>query len=446
MKAHVLKILVLQLAILASGALYSQEKVFYGKVVDNKTNVPIPGIYLILNGTAVSFTNEKGVFELSCDPSKDKIIVFHHLAYEPDSIEFTKLKLDTTRIGLQEKHVGLQEMSVSAERIQSLLKRAHKRYVKTYRPFCCWAQSNYKQSISYNGESCGYLECTGYTFLPVPHRRVWPGILSIVPQELRRTRENPLALQGHNKKRINAFLQTGPFQVYQNLSEYAFFERIHPLAMFNFNNYEFRFDSIDDENSNDYVLIFKQKKMVSITGWPLIGNTGKIWLDRESLNIRKITSTFFRTIRVVQTEVSYTNIEGVTYPEKIKLKTLLNLGEARKSIKKLYSEVEMDFLKIDTTPRPDYSDLKHNMEYHISYIIQDYAYHPLFWRQYPANQYWDKFINEISSGDQDNEFNLGAKEQIFSKKDPYYKEHTGILKESSLKFVEQMKKDLNINE
>jgi len=447
MKTHLIKLLVLQLAIFAYGAVSSQEKSFYGKVLDNKTNEPIPGVYLVLNGVPVSFTNENGIFELSCDPLKFKNIVFQHLAYEPDSIELTKLKSDTTSIGLKEKSVGLQEVIVSAERIQLLLKRAHKQFVKTYRPFCYWAQSHYWQSLSYNGEPCGYLECTGYTFLPIPHPMVWPGVLLVVPLELRRTRENPLILQGQNKREINSFLQKGPFQVYQNLGEFAFFERIHPLAKFDFSNYEFKFDSTDNKNDNEYVLVFKQKKkVIAIGGWPLMGSTGKIWLDRDSLTIRKITSTFYRTIRTVQTEVSYITIGGITYPEKVKLNALYNIDDAKKSIKKQYSEMEINFLKIDPTPRHNYQEVRHNVEYDISNIVLDYDYHPLFWKKYPAMGNWAKFINVISHGNQDNEFYLGAKEPIFNKKDPYYKEHTGIMRESSLKFVEQMKKDLNINE
>jgi hypothetical protein len=447
MKIHLIKLFVLQLAILASGIVSSQEKIFYGKVLDNKTNEPIPGVYLMLNGNPVSYTNDKGIFKLSCNPDNVKEIVFHHLCFETDSIALAKLKADTTIIGLKEKYNELLEVSVSPIRIQSLLKRAHRQFVKTYRPFCYWAQSHYKQSISLESEPGGYLECMGHTFLPVPHPQAWPGVLLIVPQELRRTRENPNILILNSKKFKNDFLQVGPFQVYSNMGEYAFFERIHPLAKFDFNNYEFRFDSIEGDNDNDFVLIFKQKKkVIGIGGWPLMGNTGKIWLDRESLTIRKIESIFYRTFRTVETDVSYITIDEITYPKKIIINVLYNLDETKESIKKVYSKVELDFLNIDPTPRRNYQELKHNVEYNIACITTEYDYHPLFWKQYPAKENWDKFINQISQGNQDNEFYLGAKEPVFSKNDPYYKAHTGILKESSLQFVEQMKKDLKLYE
>ena len=447
MKTHLIQLLVFQLAIFTTGVASSQERVFYGKVVDDKTKEPVPGVYLVRNGVPVSFTNENGIFELSCDTSEGKNIIFQHLAYEPDSIELSKLTVDTVRIGLKEKTVGLQEVSVSSERIQSLLKKAHKQFVKTYRPFCYWAQSHYKQSLSYNGEPVGYLECAGYTFVPVPDPMPWQGVFLVVPQELRRTRENPVLLEINKMLTENRFLQMGPFSVISNLTEYAFFERIHPLAKFDFNNYEFRFDSTESNYSNEYVLAFRQKKkVIAIGGWPLTGSAGKIWLDRDSLTIRRIESTFYRSVRTIQTEVSYTTIDGITYPEKIKLNSLHNPGEKKESLKKLYSEIELNFLEIDSTPRFNYGDFrkKDHTTYKLCYVASDYAYHPDFWNQYPAKDKWYRFINEVSHGDPDNEFYLGAKEPIFSKKDPYYKKHTGIMKEQSLQFVEQMKKDLNL--
>ena len=447
MRTKIFKFFVLFLAVLCSGEVSSQETIFLGKVVDKKTNEPIPGVYLMLHGNPVSFTDDKGVFELSCDPSKDKELVFSHITFETDSIPITKLRADTSKIKLKEKYIGLNEVTIVSDRFRSLIKRVHKHFVKTYRPFCYWAQSDFKQSISFQGEPCGYIECVGYTFMPVPDPMVWRGVFSIVPQELRRTPENPIVLNAVNKRLKSIYFQLGPSKIYRNLGEFGFFERLHPLARFDFNNYEFKFDSIESNNNEDYVFYFKQtKKMITVGGWPLMGSTGKIWIDRESLDIRKITSTFYRTIRAVQTEVSYITIDGITYPKKIKMNILHNLKDAKKSINKLYSEVEIDFLKIDSTPRHNYSRGKYKLEYNVATIIADYDYHPLFWNQYPAKGKWGKFIKEVTHGNENNEFSLGAKEPIFRKDGPYYKEHTGILKESSLKFVEQMKKDLNLKE
>lgn len=435
------------MAILASGMVHSQEKIYYGKVVDFKTNEPIPGVYLMLNGTPFSYTSDKGFFKLSCNPDNVKEIVFHHLSFETDSIALVKLKADTTTIGLKEKYNELLEVSVSPIRIQSLLKKAHQQFVKTYRPDYYWAQSHYKQSISSDGKPGGYLECVGYTYLPLPHPKAWPGTLLMVPEELRRTRENTNILISDSKKDKSDVLQLGPMMVSSNFSEYAFFERIHPLAKFDFNNYEFKFDSIEVDNDNEYVLVFKQKKNIFfIGGWPIMGSSGKIWLDRESLAIRKISSTFYRTVRTIQTEVTYYTIEGIIYPENIKMNMLYNFDDAEESLKKLFLEFELGFIKIDPTAVPNNQKLKSDLEYNIACITTEFDYHPAFWAQYKTEENWAGIINELCYGDQDSEFYFGAKEPIFSKNDPYYKAHTGKMKESSLQFVEQMKRDLKLKD
>jgi hypothetical protein len=119
--------------------------------------------------------------------------------------------------------------------------------------------------------------------------------------------------------------------------------------------------------------------------------------------------------------------------------------DSQKSLKKLFLEMELDFLKIDQTPRQNYQRFKHNVLYNAATIFNTYDYHPDFWKQYPTKGKLEKLINELSNSDPDKEFYLGAKEPVYDNKSFYYNENVNkIVIDSTMQFIQQMKKDLNL--
>jgi hypothetical protein len=425
--------------------LNGQEKKLVGKIIDKKTKEPIPGTYVNMNSIPVTFSDENGVFELSGQQIERADVTFTHLAYEPKTVSTKRLKDDTTSIEMSEKLFGLGEIIVVQENTKSLVKKIHKHFEDSYRPYCYWTQSHYQQKILLRGLIKGYLEIAGYTFMPIPESHVWRGAPHTVPIELRRTREDNIISKLFYKRHC-IFHQAG--STFLDKGEFAFFERIHPLGKFNFNDYEFRLDTTETSPDNQYVLNYKQnKKSFSVVGWPIFGSVGKIWIDRNALDILKINSEFNQgNNEFIRIEVDYLNIDRFIYPKAIKTSTVFNKSNGSKLQEKVLVVSELTFLHIDTEKRPNYQlPGKHYAEYLLPTIVPDYSYHPLYWKKnFPFIGEWKNIVDQLSNGNYDEEFSLGAKEEIFIKGGWGYEEYTGSLKESSLKFVEQMKTDLKL--
>jgi hypothetical protein len=423
--------------------LNGQEKKLVGKVVDKKTKESIPGIYVSINGIPVTFSDENGVFELS-GQMEGVDVTFSHLAYETKPFSPMEFKGDTTRVEMSEKSFGLGEVIVIQEKTKSLVKKIHKHFEECYRPYCYWARSHYQQKILVRGLIKGYLEIAGYTFMPIPEPQVWRGEPYIIPIELRRTREDQIVSKLFDVRQIK-FLQYA--STFLGQAEFTFFERIHPLGKFNFNDYDFRLDTTETTPDFQYVLNYKQsKKNFPVVGWPIFGSVGRIWVDRNTLDIVKINSEFNQgNNEFIRIEIDYLNIEKFTYPKSIKTSTVFNKNKIKKLPEKILVVSELTFLHIDTEKRPNYRMPGNYAGYLLPTIVTDYDYHPLYWeKNFPLIGEWKNCVNKLCNGNSDEEFSLGAKEEIFIKNGYGYEAYKGPLKESSLKFIEQMKTDLKL--
>lgn len=69
--------LLLLLAIFISGTTYAQKKAFNGRVIDEKTNMPLEFVSVYITNTTIgTTTDEKGSFSLMLDPGKYELVVF----------------------------------------------------------------------------------------------------------------------------------------------------------------------------------------------------------------------------------------------------------------------------------------------------------------------------------------------------------------------------------
>ena len=431
--------------LLVSLSAVAQEKTFYGKVLDRDSNTPIQGVYLIVGRAPITFTDENGIFEFNANIQDERVILLSHLSYNPLSIDINKLTSDTNCIFLEKRYQLLSEITISSNKTRTIVKKAHKQFIKNHRPFSYWAQSNYKQLIRHQGKCRSYLETDGYAFMPEIDRLVFKGAPHIVPLHLRRSREDPILQQFCyvDRKKISLLLAPRIFE--SNCDEFAFFERIHPLGRFNFKDYVFQKDTIEKSIDN-YVLIFKPKKNgFSAIGWWIHDIAGKIWIDKQTFNIKKISVVFNRDIiRFNQVQVDYSTIGGTIYPMNVEMKVAYNFFNQHKQREKLYAEFELTFQKIDNTPRANYMKQKNSHYYVIDTLIEDLDYEPEYWRGHKLDDKWRCCLSETSNAGLDNEFIKGAKQKARDKSCWRYKSYNEEYRENGRAFAQKMKTDLNL--
>lgn len=436
MKRISTKLYLTHIIVLLFLSLSAQEKTIYGRVLDKQTGQGIPGVYLLQHGDPVSFTNERGIFELVCDPKKEKEVVFYHLGYEPDKISLSKLKSDTATIRLKEKNFGMSEIKVTGIDLQELVKKASRRYTRTYHDFCFWAKSNYKQVSHYAGRCHSYFECDGYHYFPkVDSRFAFGGAPDIVPGEVRRTHQG-----GYNGAEGSLSDKNKIVDPSCNSVALGFFECLHPLYRTREKLYHFNLSGTDTLASDtEIVLIYKAKGAANVGGNIIHGQKGKIWIDSRTFAIKRIEGIFgWNNYRFHELSISYTEIGGVCFPDKYNIKGIYTDNLKNGELRKFLVESETELKEIYTKPQAEYSK---GTYYSISSILEDYPYHADYWNKQPLpEEKWLKYIDELSKGNPDAEFEQGARQELKSEK----KHSAKKFRNSSLEFVKQMKQDLKL--
>lgn len=444
MKVPILGIIVFYLLAFAARAQESYN--FYGKVLDNETMEPVPGVYISIDSNKVTFSNEDGVFELLPEFSgKSHKILLSHLAYEDKTYRLKKhLKSDTSIILIKFKYHNIDEVDIIGSKLKALVNRAHKQFVQEYLPGFYWAKSNYKQLIQYKDRPSGYLEIDGFTYMPPPNKQVWGGDFKIVPVELRRTREDEIIIKVASETEKQLFNQlAGPYS--GNICvAYSFLERIHPLGKFNFHDYEFHFDSLSEDNKKEYIINFKQKKKINVMGWNLWNINGQIWLDRESLNVNMMECSFNRDRNFInQFTTHYSRRGAIVYPKKIVVDYIDNNQRKGNTMQKVMIGAVFEFSEIDTVSVEDY---KIGSVYSLNSILQEYEYDHDYWLSHPViDPEWKIKINTIcKSKNWEEEFMKGSKVNPFKPLSDDYSEARDSSYEASLKMIELMCRDLNL--
>jgi hypothetical protein len=282
--------------------------------------------------------------------------------------------------------------------------------------------------------------------VPEVDNMVWKGEPSIVPLHLRRTSEDSILQKFCYRNHVKSSLLLAAGMAKFSCGEYAFFERIHPLGRFNFNDFYFLLDTIED-NVKDYVLIYKSKESgFGVVGWWINGASGKIWIDRQTLNIKKIEGVYNRgQNKYNQIQVDYLSLNGIIYPKSIQLGIIHNDQKGKGQKEKLYVDCELTFQKINNIPRQNYMKAKNKIPYRMSTVLSDFEYDPVYWSQYPCDRHkWMNCLSELSNENLNYVFEMGAKQKMWDKDCWGYDYYTGEYRESSLQFIKQMKKDLNL--
>ena len=418
----------------------AQQTNFVVKVTDNRTNQPIAGVYVLMNNLSVGFTDENGVFHI--DQLTSDTLFLTHIIYEPQQIIVCDLKNDTNYIQLKEKIYQLSEVSVVAHKADVIAKKAYKYFKAHHRTWNYWAECHYRQAIRNNKEYKSYMECQGFVFLPALESNVWRSAPVLVPEQIRRTREHPtLQEYGYINNRKNTLL-IAPGYV-ENFCDYSYWGIIHPLNRWNYRNYHFLLDTIAAENSDEICLIFRQKG----NGFSTIGRWinachGKIWLDKETYHIQKITATFYRNNHFNCIEETYKEIAGDLFPQHINMVFISNLQGKSGKREQFFFESEIEFPEINLVHRPNYRKNNGNaIDYSFQAIISDYPYVSSLWPDTVSDNKWNSIIHELGDPDINKEFLLGTKQKIMDKT-CYMYTHWPKLVEKSKEFIEQMKKDL----
>lgn len=426
------------IVILTSGVCLSsmaQSHKYIGKIVEKGNGSPVAGVYILLNHIPVTFTNLNGIFDIEAFPSDT--ISIRHLIYKSFKINCSELSQDTNFIQLENSIFELPEVRINIETTRSIIKKAHKLFRKHYRTSSFWAKSHYRQLVSYQEKYRSYMECSGYTFLPAPDHNVYSYQLCQIPFEIRKSREDPVLTQAWKEK--GGLLLITPSYPEEG-GEFPFLEYIHPLGNFHHGSYHFRRDTLGDHT--DLVFLFRQKKSgFSVGGWWINRCCGKIYLNPQTYQLKKLECLFYKEDKLNQIEVSYCEKNKALFPQNIKMEYT---HPSRSNGSKTFVDSEYDFSWFDTIQRPNYKRM--TGDYNFLIAILDLPYRPAFWKAYPLQGKWKKGMQELCpDNNTDEEFQKGAQQKFIDKT---YKYYHYLTKEKLLQphkqLIEQLKKDLNI--
>ena len=94
---------------------FAGAQVITGVVCDQDSKLPVPDVYIYLDGTSVStITDNSGKFELKTNSVMNTILVLHHLSYEPAFISRPFDGLPDT-LYIKERIITIEEVTVRAD-------------------------------------------------------------------------------------------------------------------------------------------------------------------------------------------------------------------------------------------------------------------------------------------------------------------------------------------
>ena len=424
---------------------FSNAQTVHGKVIDQRTKQPIPAVYISINQKPITATDENGIFSIE-NIQRIDTISFSHLIYEHKDLLVLGLKRDTTIVKLKLNCFNLNEVEVVENKVKHIIHKAHKAFVKQYQPINCWTKANYKHLILKNGKAVNFLESHGYAMLIKPVRGAFGSEPLFIEVNTRRTQWHETDLFYHKRKATKSV----PFDVFWiNAQDFCFCQSIMPVGKFHFKDYRFKLDSLSDLNDNQYVIDFVQRsKRMVVSGWCLWGASGKIWLNRKTFLPERIAFVYKFRNDVLEYDISFLRQNNMIFPEKVRLITTHHFLKKKHQINNYLSISQFNVFDIDTVARINYRIKKmDSMIYLPSLLSPDIKYNSEYWSGFPLEKTeWYSDVKSLCNGDLESEFKKGDVEPVLNKNCKYYQGYIegSELKEKSKNFVNQMKKDLEI--
>lgn len=431
------KIVFTILLLLVSFSAAPQSRKYIGKIIEKGSKTPVAGVYILQNNIPVTFTDLNGVFMIKAQ-AMDTLCI-RHLIYKQIRINCAELGQDTNYIIVENSIFELPEIQINIENTRSIIKKACKLFQKHYRSYSFWAKSHYHQLVSYQGKYRSYIECSGYTFFPALNQNIYSGQVCQIPFEIRRSREDSVLTQAWKEK--GRLLISPVFVEYGG--DFPFLEYIHPLGKFHHREYFFRKDTL--ENHQDMVILFKQKSNgFDVGGWRINRCSGKLYLDPQTYQLKKMVCLFYKTDKLNQIEIDYCKKSKNLFLQNVKMEYTYIENPLSPSDSKTFIDSEYHFSEIDTTRRPDYKEL--TLNYMFQSAIMNLPYHPSFWQSYPLQGKWKEGMQELCPDqNMEEEFRKGSQQNLFNKTHKYYFYISSAKHlQKQKQFIGQLKKDLNI--
>lgn len=414
MKIHIVIATLLILFFSACQKLNAKESKYCGRVIDQKSGTPIAGVYLMIGDYPVTVSNENGYFELTCDTTVNRVLVFYHFAYDKKSMVLADLNSNTLDVEMTEKSFELDEVSITGISLQNLIKKAHKQFAKKYHPYEYWFESSYREYANYNGKPLDYFECAGALYVPEKKSILISNLFRLVPIEIRRTRTSMFqSIYNEKERRDDELLRKRYFNGFN--VKYTLMEKLHPLSNYNFKNFVFKMDTSFYRNDVIVIDFMSKKDVQRIKGafhFYVNSSFGKLWINRKTFMLERIEFSWSygkKSGDPIDWEISYYDNETFLYPTNIKCKEILMSKQNG-----CFRESELE-LKNPTPAQGQYWKTEKYPYFSIYSVIEDYPYHQQFWEEYPLTGKWDRVVQELSKGDPVKEFTLGAQDKIIFK-------------------------------
>ncbi|MDR2145276.1 MAG: carboxypeptidase-like regulatory domain-containing protein [Tannerella sp.] len=352
-----------------------------GMVIDSETNEPVFGVSLICRDVAVAFSDDEGRFTLTLDNLEPQdVILFKHISYQDKMITLSLLYTDSI-VRMESRFFSLSEVIVTPVNQQKLIKAIVSEYKKTVPSQPYWTKIHQAQSLTYRGESAGYVEYTGY-MLCMGSDEKNPFIANEwIPEHVRRTPEEPRVslLFGSD-----IFARISEHSINRLWTEYRFFDITHPLGKYN-KDYEIRVDSSFTSDGEDYwVLSYRQKSRIAVTGWGLSGNSGQMWIEKNSNMLVRLTGSCNQGNHfVTQVNIAYGTFDNKIVPHEMYISVIQNTNlQGRRTQDKILYESVISFPEAADRQKKKYKG--EYMDVFEEMIITELPFESEYWKQFPA--------------------------------------------------------------
>lgn len=402
---------------MVSQLFFAQKGHYSGTIIDQHTKEPVFGVSIIYNGNKITYSNELGIFEFTVD-KKNVLdsISFKHMSYEKHTIALAKLKAKNNTIELKNSFIILEEVVVTATKTpdEKIVDQAIKKYHDNYRKSGYWTSGNYKQLLSYKAKPCGYFEIMGNIYQTgTNYQNLWR-LLSFVPNEVRRTKENNILSNLTKVNQVSPADYTGGLFAFIVFARYRFFEMFHPLNEKGKKRFKFIVKTTEQINGKEYYVIsYKQKReRIRIQTRSFLEAQGEIWVDKNNYSMLKLTVSFnFEDISSDNFSITYEEIDDELFPNKIDIDSYFYVKHNKD--KTVHIEGVLAFNNINIVEKQYeymYPDLIGN------HAFSNIPYNQSFWKKYPIKEPKLKngLLKFIGDANIDSAFEEGAQQKVYT--------------------------------
>ena len=358
-----------------------------GFIVDSETNEPLFGVALISHDKTLAFSDDEGRFSLPLEKLQSQdIVLFRHLSYHDKAVVLSRLHTDTV-VRMENRFFSLSAVTITPINHQNLIKSIRTKYEKSAPAQPYWTKIHQTQSLTYRGESAGYVEYTG-NMLCMGRDVTNPFIENKwLPEHIRRTKENPtvsLMMGDENRVRFSE-------KSINNLwLEYRFFDIVHPLGKYH-KCYAFRVDSSFTVDGKDYwALSYRQKERIVVVGWSLNNISGQMWIEKNTNTLARLTGSCNQSdTYVTQVGIHYGTFDNKVVPRELSISVLYNKHiRGRRLQDKILYESRISFVEADNRKQKkkykgDYNNVLSEL------IVPELPFDPEYWLQFPMSEKMD---------------------------------------------------------